>query len=108
MVADVLTKRFIVGRVAEVFDPLGLASPFIVRAKILIQDLWTMGLGWDEPITHEISIRAKEWFLKFEVLKEIKVPSSLRDRKVEKSSSVHTFIDTPNDAYGAVSYLRCE
>ena len=56
MVADVLTKRFIVGRVAEVFDPLGLASPFIVRAKILNQELWTMVLGWDEPITQEISI----------------------------------------------------
>ena len=108
MVADVLTKRFIVGRVAEVFDPLGLASPFIVRAKTLIQDLWTMGLGWDEPITHEISIRAKEWFLELEDLKEIKVPRSLRDRKVEKSSSVHTFVDASNDAYGAVSYLRCE
>ena len=46
---NILTKRFIVGRVAEVFDQLGLASPFIVQAKILIQDLWTMGLGWDDP-----------------------------------------------------------
>ena len=43
-----------------------------------------------------------------EDLKEIKVPRSLRDRKVEKSSSVHTFVDASNDAYGAVSYLRCE
>ena len=57
---NILTKRFIVGRVAEVFDPLGLASPFIVQAKILIQDLWTMGLGWDDPITHEISNSSKE------------------------------------------------
>ena len=40
--ADILIKRLIVGRVAPVFDPLGIASPFIVRAKILIQDLWTM------------------------------------------------------------------
>lgn len=39
MVADILSKRFIVGRVAEVFDSLGLASPFKVRAKILVQDL---------------------------------------------------------------------
>lgn len=58
------------GRVAEVFDPLGLASPFIVRAKIFVQDLWTMGLRWDEPITQELSIRAKEWFLELEGLKE--------------------------------------
>ena len=44
-VENILTKRFIVGRVPEVFDPLGLANPFIVQEKILIQDLWTMGLG---------------------------------------------------------------
>lgn len=55
---------------AEVFDSLGLASPFIVRAKIFIQDLWTMGLRWDEPITQELSIRAKEWFSELEGLKE--------------------------------------
>ena len=108
MVEDILTKRSILGRVAAVFDPLGLASPFKVRAKILIQDLWSMGLGWDEPITREISVRVKEWFLELEELKEIKVPRSLRKPKVEKSTSVHTFVDTSKDAYGAVSYLRCE
>ena len=47
---------------------------YILRAKILIQDMWTIGLGWDEPITHEISIRAKKWILEFEDLKEIEVP----------------------------------
>ena len=108
MVEDILTKRSILGRVAAVFDPLGLASPFIVRAKILIQDSWSMGLGWDEPITREISVRVKEWFLELEELKEIKVPRSLREPKVEKSTSVHTFVDASKDAYEAVSYLRCE
>lgn len=73
MVADILSKRFIVGRVAEVFDSLGLASPFKVRAKILVQDLWVKGLGWDEPFTQEIAIWAKEWFLELEDLKELKL-----------------------------------
>ena len=72
---NILTKRFIVGRVAEVFDP---------QAKILSQDLWIMGLGWDDPITHEISIRAKECFLELEELMEIKVPRSLREPNLER------------------------
>ena len=63
-----------------------------------------MGLGWNELINHEISVRAKEWFLELEDLKEIKVPRSLRVQKVEESSSVHTFVDTSKDAYGAVRY----
>ena len=37
LVADVLTKRFIVERVAEVLNPMGLASPFIVRARSLFK-----------------------------------------------------------------------
>ena len=88
---DILTKRSILGRVAIVFDPLCLASPFMVRAKILIQDLWSMGLSWAKSITRQISVRAKEWFLELEELKEIKVPRSLREPKVGKSSSVHPF-----------------
>ena len=33
------------GIVTEILDPLGLANPFIVQAKILTQDLWEMGDG---------------------------------------------------------------
>ena len=36
---DKLTKRIILSKVAGVFDPLGLASPFTIRAKILLQDV---------------------------------------------------------------------
>ena len=63
---DIPTKRLIVKKVAEVFNPFGLASPFILGAKILILDFRTMGLGCDEPITDEISFRAKLWSLEFD------------------------------------------
>ena len=33
------------GIVTEILDPLGLANPFMVQAKILTQDLWEMGDG---------------------------------------------------------------
>ena len=39
------------GKVAKIFHPLGLVSLFVVQAKILIQDLWTMGVGRDDPVT---------------------------------------------------------
>ena len=54
---DKLTKRIILSKVAGVFDPLGLAGPFVVCAKILLQEMWTKGLDWDEPIDHELSSR---------------------------------------------------
>ena len=52
---DKLTKRIILSKVAAVFDPLGLAGPFVSCAKIPLQEMWTKGLGCDEPIDHELS-----------------------------------------------------
>ena len=35
-----MTKRQILSQVNGVFDPVGLLSPFIVRAKIMMRRLW--------------------------------------------------------------------
>ena len=59
---DKPTKRIILSKVAGVFDLLGLASPFVVCAKVLLQEMWTKSLNWNEPIDHELSSRAKKWF----------------------------------------------
>ena len=94
------------GKVAKIFDPLGLVSLFVVQAKILIQDLWTMGVGWDDPVTQREHY-AQQWSLELDILKEITIPRSLSDSKEERSNSAHTLLDASNSAYGAVSYLRC-
>ena len=36
-----LTKRRVLSIAAKVFDPLGLLEPFTVRAKMMLQELWT-------------------------------------------------------------------
>ena len=76
---DKITKRIILSKVAGVFDPLGLASPFTIRAKILLQDMWTKGLNWNEPIDRELSIRARDWLSELENLQEINVPRCLQE-----------------------------
>ena len=38
-----LTKRSILSHVARIFDPIGLASAFLIRAKIGLQELWRQG-----------------------------------------------------------------
>ncbi|XP_054713506.1 uncharacterized protein LOC129222968 [Uloborus diversus] len=44
------TKRNILSEIAKIFDPMGWLAPVIVYAKILIQELWSYDIGWDEPI----------------------------------------------------------
>lgn len=43
------TKRTIVSDVARIFDPLGWISPTVIRANILIQDLWKKKLTGTIP-----------------------------------------------------------
>jgi hypothetical protein len=47
------TKRQVASSVAAVFDPLGLSGPWLIRAKILLQSLWTAGGDWDDTLDSE-------------------------------------------------------
>ena len=47
-VNDIRTKRGFLKNIATLFDPLGFIAPFTVRAKMLLQDLWSAGVGWDD------------------------------------------------------------
>ena len=52
-----ITKRNVLKKVATVFDPLGLISPFILQAKIMLQELWHRGYDWDEEVEDEVADR---------------------------------------------------
>ena len=39
-VKSYLTKREILRQIARIYDPIGFVSPFLVRAKIKLQELW--------------------------------------------------------------------
>ena len=47
-----LTKRMILSQINSVYDPLGLAGPFTVRAEIMMSQLWVSEkkLDWDESV----------------------------------------------------------
>ncbi|GFS64474.1 uncharacterized protein TNCV_3956221 [Trichonephila clavipes] len=40
------TKRMVLSTIARIFDPLGLLGPIITWAKIFMQRLWLLELGW--------------------------------------------------------------
>ena len=49
------TKRGILTMVSAIFDPMGLISPIIVKAKLLIQEIWRKSLGWDEKLPRDLT-----------------------------------------------------
>ncbi|XP_058448908.1 uncharacterized protein LOC131428867 [Malaya genurostris] len=51
------TKRTILSDISKLFDPLGLIAPVVVRAKILMQELWLLSCGWDDPVPEPIKTK---------------------------------------------------
>ena len=41
------TKRGILSLIASSFDPLGIVTPAILEAKLIIQFLWKLKVDWD-------------------------------------------------------------
>ncbi|GBM39320.1 hypothetical protein AVEN_257433-1 [Araneus ventricosus] len=51
---DKNTKRFILQAVRRIFEPLGLITPFTIRVKCLIKDLWSEKIPWDDLLPPHI------------------------------------------------------
>ncbi|XP_029163322.1 uncharacterized protein LOC114934776 [Nylanderia fulva] len=100
-----ITKRTILSTIAKLFDPLGLLSPVIIKAKILIQELWINKLDWDALLP---STLANQWITFVEELEDLKFINIPRWLGIKSDNQVqlHGFCDASNQAFAAVIYLR--
>ena len=98
------SKRSFLKKMATLFDPLGLLSPYTVHAKVLLQEIWASGVSSDEPVNKELSSKASRWFEELPALKNIQIPC-LRATAVVREVTLH-FVDASQEAYGAACYSR--
>ncbi|XP_043259315.1 uncharacterized protein LOC122401313 [Colletes gigas] len=99
------TKRTILSQIAQLFDPLGLLGPVIVRAKIIMQLLWKADLGWDESVPQSIHTMWLEFTQELPLLNKFSTPrKTIVDSPIE--IQMHGFCDASEAAYGACIYLR--
>ncbi|GFV72257.1 integrase catalytic domain-containing protein [Trichonephila clavipes] len=104
---DKNTKRFILQAVGNIFDPLGLISPFTVRMKYLLQDLWKEEIQWDNPLPTHIEKEWKKWCEELAHLRNLKIPRLVLDSTLlEDDVELHSFCDASKRAYDAAIYLR--
>lgn len=62
------TKRNMLSQIASLFDPLGLVGPIIVKAKIMLQQLWKVKLDWDESVPVNIATSWNKYIRQFATL----------------------------------------
>ena len=100
-----LTKRGVLSMLSSVYDPLGLASPFVLIARRIVQNLCQEKIGWDDPIPEKERKQWEQWISGLQDMKKISVPRCVQPFPPVQVE-LHHFSDASEVAYGVVSYLR--
>lgn len=101
-----ITKRQLLQATARLYDPLGLLTPFSVRAKLQLQNVWKESFTWDDPLPDGYRTACMEWISELEVLDGFSLPRCSHPfGKAEQLSTLHVFSDASPRAYGAAAYL---
>jgi hypothetical protein len=117
-----LTKRGLLRLVASIFSPLGLATPMVVKAKIRIGRLHSMGLGWDEDLELRVQTATtqkarqayqeevdfwRKWIDLVPAMCSTPFPRCIRPRGGEViRTELHMFGDASEEAFAAAVYIR--
>ncbi|XP_076679541.1 uncharacterized protein LOC143374875 [Andrena cerasifolii] len=103
---NALTKRVVFRETASLYDPLGFLAPVIIAAKIFVQSLWLLKLGWDEPLPLNLTETWERYYNGLGALSSLRIPRWLAVRKDSGFYELHGFADASITAYAAVIYLR--
>merc|ERR1711867_76616 len=102
-----LTKRRVLTFVMSQYDPLGLGSPVMLTAKLLLRKLYSAGLacGWDEPLPASEQSSWQSFIDAAVALQAVSIPRAV---VVSGSRAIWLvgFWDGSLDAYSCCIYAR--
>nr|XP_041632303.1 uncharacterized protein LOC121502668 [Drosophila kikkawai] len=104
--ASTITKRVVSSEASQIFDLQGLFAPVVVKAKIFMQNLWQLKMGWDDELPQLLQTEWKNYRTDLQALNNLQIPRHIFDGKVPINQEIHTFVDASERAYGAAIYVR--
>jgi Mor family transcriptional regulator len=107
-IPDFLTRRSVLEQVMRIYDPLGLLSPFTLKAKVLLRDTWELKLGWDDPLPSESRANWLKFFQDLVRVESIQYDRCLRPDGAIGDPSLVLMSDASEKAYGFNAYARWE
>ena len=87
-------------------DPLGIISPFLIRAKIQLQKIWKHGRQRDKAISGDNGNAIRDWVQETELLVTVVVNRLVSGRALGDTMELHVFCDASLEATAAVTYIK--
>ena len=103
----VFTRTGLASIVARIYDPLGLAAPWIVKAKSKLRETRIRGLDWPDLVPEEDQTWWRSWADTLQELNGLALPRCLfpNEEKIVHSE-LHTLSDASEEAFASAVYIR--
>ena len=103
---NLVTKREVLQQSCKVFDPIGIATPVTIRAKMLIQRLWKESVEWDEPLNASLCQKWSSLFIDLVSVSELTIPRQYYSCESKVANAeLHLFCDANIKAYGTIAFF---
>ncbi|GFV21178.1 integrase catalytic domain-containing protein [Trichonephila clavipes] len=104
--SSTITKRSVLSATARIFDPLGLISPVVTKAKPVMQELWRLNLDWNDSLPIHLETEWKRFVKYLTAINNLNIPRYiLLDNALR--IELHRYCDSSLRAYGAAIYVKC-
>ena len=106
----VISRRQYYSLIQSLFDPIGLLSPIMLTAKLLLRKTWEgecAQLKWDDPLPETLTKQMIDYFVELFDLETLEFSRSIwPDQPVVGKPELICFSDGSMLAFGAVLYIR--
>ncbi|XP_055622976.1 uncharacterized protein LOC129766468 [Toxorhynchites rutilus septentrionalis] len=103
------TKREVLRTMMTIYDPLGLIANYLMYLKVLLQEIWRTGVGWDEKVDQRCFEKWQTWLKLLPAIESLRISRCYRfQTSAENHTKVqlHVFVDASENSSAAVAYLR--
>ncbi|XP_076064445.1 uncharacterized protein LOC143038791 [Oratosquilla oratoria] len=102
------TKRELLAVIDKAYDPLGMLAPVVLEGRVLSQNLFRNGIGWDCTLSERDKGQINVWMSKVNKFKLFRIDRCTKTGITSKVESIkcHIFCDSSELAYCSVVYLK--
>ena len=99
-------------QLASQFDSLGMAAPFLLGGRLILQKVAASGNAWDDILPDDVQNTWRKWLATLGVLDKFSISRYCFAKSVDAESEgtafyqLHGFCDASNSAFSSVIYLR--
>ena len=101
------TRCGMLSMISKIYDPLGLAASFLLKGKIILQDLCKNNDSWDDIVPSNFIEDWESWKGQLHLLEDVVMKRCFKPPCFGKIAccSLRHFSDASQGGYGQVSYL---